>query len=76
MYPMLMHDTTRCVGPGHATNLIGIQGGVGQLGFMLIPAGVGALLQAYSTEWLGAILASLAMALLALLALRERLTGA
>lgn len=73
MYPMLMHDTTRCVGPGHATNLIGFQGGVGQLGFMIIPAGVGALLQARSTEWLGGLLASLAVVLLALLALRERL---
>jgi hypothetical protein len=76
MYPMLMHDTVRCVGPGHATNLIGFQGGVGQLGFALIPAGVGAVLQAHSTEWLGGLLASLAIALLALLALRERLLGA
>jgi fucose permease len=76
MYPMLMHDTVRCVGSGHATNLIGFQGGVGQLGFMLIPAGIGALLQNGSTEWLGALLASLAIGLLGLLALRERVAGA
>jgi fucose permease len=72
MYPLLMHDTARCVGSSHAMNLIGFQGGVGQLGFTLIPAGIGALLQAHSTEWLGGLLASLAIALLGLLALRER----
>lgn len=73
IYPMLMHDTPRCVGPGHAMNLIGFQGGVGQLGFTLIPVAVGALLQAQSTEWLGPLLATLAIILVALLALRERL---
>lgn len=72
IYPMLMHDTPRCVGPGHAMNLIGFQGGVGQLGFTLIPVAVGALLQSQSTEWLGPLLATLAMTLVALLALRER----
>ena len=66
IYPMLMHDTVRRVGAGHATNLIGFQGGVGQLGFALIPAAVGALLQAQSTEWLGAVLTALAITLLAL----------
>ena len=66
IYPMLMHDTVRRVGAGHATNLIGFQGGVGQLGFALIPAAVGALLQAHSTEWLGALLTALAITLLAL----------
>lgn len=76
MYPMLMHDTVRCVGSGHAKNLIGFQGGFGQLGFTLLPAAVGALLQSQSTEWLGALLAGLAVTLLALLALRERFAGA
>lgn len=71
IYPMLMHDTPRCVGPGHATNLIGFQGGIGQLGFTLIPVAVGALLEAHSTEWLGPLLATLAITLLALLVLRE-----
>lgn len=66
IYPMLMHDTVRRVGTGHATNLIGFQGGVGQLGFALIPAAVGALLQAQSTEWLGALLTALAVTLLGL----------
>jgi fucose permease len=72
IYPMLMHDTPRCVGEGHAMNLIGFQGGVGQLGFTLIPVAVGALLQSQSTEWLGPLLATLAMTLIVLLALRER----
>lgn len=71
IYPMLMHDTPRCVGPGHATNLIGFQGGMGQLGFTLIPVAVGALLEVHSTEWLGPLLATLAITLLALLVLRE-----
>jgi fucose permease len=73
IYPMLMHDTARCVGSDHATNLIGVQGAAGQLGFALLPAGIGAVLQAQSTEWLGALLATLAATLLALLALREHL---
>jgi fucose permease len=76
LYPMLMHDSLRCVGRSHATNLIGFQGGVGQLGFALVPAAVGGILQAGSTEWLGGLLATLAIALLALLALRERFIAA
>lgn len=76
IYPMLMHDTARAAGAGHAVNLIGMQGGSGQLGFTLLPIAIGALLQAYSTEWLGASLSALALLLLALLALRERFAQA
>jgi len=72
IYPMLMHDTPRAVDAGHAVNLIGFQGGVGQLGFTVIPVVVGTLLRVYSTEWLGASLLTLAVTLLALLMLRER----
>lgn len=72
IFPMLMHDTPRCVGPHHAVNLIGFQGAAGQLGFTLLPIGVGTLLRAGSTEWLGALLTALALLLLALLVLRER----
>lgn len=75
IYPMLMHDTPRCVGVGHAVNLIGFQGGVAQLGFTIIPVAVGALLETHSTEWLGPLLATLALTLLALLVLRERSVG-
>jgi fucose permease len=75
IYPMLMHDTPRCVGTGHATNLIGFQGGIGQLGFTIIPVAVGALLEAHSTEWLGPLLVTLAITLLGLVALRERLAS-
>lgn len=69
---MLMHDTPRCVGPGHAVNLIGFQGASGQLGFTLVPIGIGTLLRFTSTEWLGATLAVLAVALLFTLIVRER----
>lgn len=72
VFPMLMHDTPRCVGPGHAVNLIGFQGAMGQLGFTLLPIGIGTLLRFYSTEWLGAVLATLAVALLLALVMRER----
>lgn len=75
IYPMLMHDTPRCVGVSHAVNLIGFQGGVAQLGFTIIPVAVGALLETHSTEWLGPLLATLALTLLALLVLRERSIG-
>jgi fucose permease len=75
IFPMLMHDTPRCVGPRHAVNLIGFQGASGQLGFTLLPITVGVVLRAGSTEWLGTALAALAAALVALLALRERYAG-
>lgn len=76
IYPMLMHDTPRCVGPGHAINLIGFQGAAGQLGFTLLPILIGSLLRAYSTEWLGPLLATLAVMLSGLLVLRERYVAA
>jgi fucose permease len=72
IFPMLMHDTPRCVGADHAVNLIGFQGATGQLGFTLLPIAVGSVLGASSTEWLGALLGVLAITLLTLLALRER----
>ena len=59
-----------------ASGIANPAGLAGQLGFALIPAGVGAMLQAHSTEWLGGLLATLALILLALLALRERLLPA
>ncbi|MGC4089982.1 MAG: MFS transporter [Polyangiaceae bacterium] len=71
IFPMLMHDTPRCVGRGHALNLIGIQSGSGGLGYALLPVLMGALMRRYSTEWLGFMVTALALALLALLALRE-----
>jgi hypothetical protein len=72
IFPMLMHDTPRCVGSAHAVNLIGFQGAAGQLGFTLLPIGIGTLLRLHSTEWLGVTLVALAIALLALLGARER----
>ena len=71
IFPMLMHDTPRCVGPGHALNLIGFQGASGQLGFTLLPIATGTVLRVYSTEWLGPLLALLAVTLALALALRE-----
>jgi fucose permease len=73
IFPMLMHDTPRCVGQGHALNLIGFQAGSGTLGFAVIPIIIGTLLRVYSTEWLGSLLAGLAVTFFALLFLRERL---
>lgn len=72
IYPMLMHDTPRVVGASHALNLIGYQGGAGQIGFTLVPIAIGALLSNYSTAWLGPLLAALAVILLSLILLRER----
>jgi fucose permease len=72
IFPMLMHDTPRCVGQGHAVNLIGFQGSSAQLGFTLLPIAMGTLMQRYSTEWLGFMLTLLALVVLALLAVRER----
>jgi fucose permease len=72
VFPMLMHDTPRSVGPGHAINLIGFQGAAGQLGFTLLPIAVGTALRVYSTEWLGGLLLALALVLFALLSVRER----
>lgn len=73
VFPMLMHDTPRAVGPRHAINLIGFQGGSGQAGFALVPIAVGTLLRVHSTEWLGALLVGIAVTLLALVKLREKL---
>jgi fucose permease len=72
IFPMLMHDTPRCVGESHAVNLIGVQGGAGQLGFTALPIAVGTALRASSTEWFGALLLALAIGVLALVSLRER----
>lgn len=72
VYPMLMHDTPRAVGTGHAINLIGFQGGFGQLGFTLLPIAMGTVLRAISIEWLGSMLLTLSALLFVLLALRER----
>jgi fucose permease len=72
IYPMLMHDTPRAVGSGHAVNLIGFQGGAGQVGFTIVPIVIGTLLRVHSTAWLGALLTLLAVTLITLLALRER----
>lgn len=75
IYPLVMHDTPRVIGAYHAINLIGFQGGAGQLGYTLIPIGVGALLQAHSTRWLGALLTVLAATLVVLLGFRARLSA-
>ena len=72
IFPMLMHDTPRCVGEEHAVNLIGFQGACGQLGFTLLPIAMGAIMQANTTEWLGGMLTVLAALMLALFVLRER----
>jgi fucose permease len=72
IFPMLMHDTPRSVGKGHALNLIGFQSGSGQLGYTLVPIGIGTLLRNYSTEWLGSLLTGLAVILFALVLVRQR----
>jgi fucose permease len=76
IFPMLMHDTPRSVGKGHALNLIGFQSGSGQLGYTLLPIVIGTLLRLYSTEWLGSLLTGLSVVLLALVLVRERLGAA
>jgi hypothetical protein len=73
IFPMLMHDTPRCVGQGHALNLIGFQSASANLGYTLLPIVVGTIMRKNSTEWLGSMLTVLASALLALLILRDRL---
>lgn len=72
VFPMLMHDTPRSVGSSHAVNLIGFQGAAGQLGMTLLPIGLGVALSAFSLEWLGSLVLSLAVLLLALVLLRAR----
>jgi fucose permease len=72
IFPMLMHDTPRCVGRGHAVNLIGFQGACGHLGYTLLPIAMGTVLRIRSTEWLGGMLTVLAFVMLALVAIRER----
>ncbi len=71
IFPMLMHDTPRCVGQGHALNLIGFQTGAGSLGFTILPIVMGTLMRTYSTEWLGSMLFALAMILFGLVVVRE-----
>jgi fucose permease len=75
IFPLLMHDTPRRVGVNHSVNLIGFQGGVGQLGMTLVPIALGAALQAFSIEWLGALLMALALLLLALVSGSRRVRG-
>jgi fucose permease len=72
IFPMLMHDTPRVVGRGHSLNLIGFQSGSAQLGYTVVPIGIGVVLRLYSTEWLGTLLAGLSIVLLGLLVVRER----
>ena len=72
IFPMLMHDTPRCVGSAHAPNLIGFQTGSAGLGYAMLPIVMGTLMRAYSTEWLGSMLAGLAITMLFLLLARER----
>jgi fucose permease len=72
VFPTLMHDTPRSVGRAHALNLIGFQSGTGSLGYTLLPILMGTLMRRYSTEWLGPMVFLLALALHALLAVRER----
>jgi fucose permease len=76
IFPMLMHDTPRLVGARHSVNLIGFQGASAQLGLTSLPILIGALLSLYSTEWLGGLLFTLALLLLALAQLRERWAAA
>lgn len=73
IFPMLMHDTPRLVGEGHALNLIGFQSGSAQLGYTLLPIGIGTVLRWRSVEWLGGLLSALAVALFVIAAVRERL---
>jgi fucose permease len=75
LYPMLMHDTPRRVGPAHALNLIGFQSASGSLGYTTLPILMGTLMRRYSTEWLGAMVLVLALVLHALFAARERGAG-
>jgi fucose permease len=75
IFPMLMHDTPRCVGPGHAANLIGIQSALANLGMTVLPALLGTIMRFGGTEWLGPMLAGLALTQVSLLAVRERFTG-
>lgn len=71
IFPMLMHDTPRCVGERHALNLIGFQAAIGNLGYALLPIAMGTIMRFYSTEWLGPMLLSLAVVLQALVVVRE-----
>jgi fucose permease len=75
IFPMLTHDTPRCVGPGHALNLIGFQTASGNLGFTILPILMGTLMRIFSTEWLGSMLLVLALTMQALLEVRERMVG-
>jgi fucose permease len=72
IFPMLMHDTPRCVGQGHALNLIGFQSASANLGYTLLPIVLGTIMRNNSTEWLGSMLLVLASVLFALLVLRDR----
>ncbi len=72
IFPMLMHDTPRCVGRAHSMNLIGMQSGAGSLGCAVVPSCVGTALRFGSAEWLGGMLLTLACATFGLLMIRER----
>lgn len=72
IFPMMMHDTPRCVGRGHALNLIGFQSAIANLGISVLPGLMGTALRFVSVELLGPLLLGCALALLAALTLRER----
>jgi fucose permease len=72
IFPMLMHDTPRCVGRGHALNLIGFQSGAGALGCAILPSIMGTVMRFGSAEWLGSMLVGLSVTMFILVMLRER----
>ncbi len=75
IYPMLTHDTPRSVGQAHALNLIGLQTGSGNLGYTILPILLGTLMRIYSTEWLGSLVAGLAVVMVLLVRVREGRIG-
>lgn len=72
IFPMMMHDTARCVGRGHALNLIGFQSALANLGLSVLPSMIGTVMRFAGTEWLGALLLTGAIVLTLALAARER----
>lgn len=72
IFPMLVYDTPRAVGHGHALNLTGFQMGCGNLGNTLLPIALGTFMRVYSIEWLGSMLLALALGMVLLLTARER----
>jgi fucose permease len=75
IFPMLTHDTPRCVGQDHALNLIGLQMGSGVVGYTILPIVIGTVMRVHSTDWLGSMLTVLAVSMLALLVVRDRLAS-